>query len=375
MVSPVKERNSMITIKHPVDFPEAYPLDRIGPKEELLFFDIETTGFSGDTSQLYLIGCVYHDGFGWKLIQWFADTRQAEAELLDAFFAFIKRFKTLIHFNGDRFDIPYLEKCCRRLGLPHSFEGMESLDIYRKIRPFQKLLGLERMKQKAIEQFLGISREDKYTGGQLIEVYRDYLRTHEKSLYDLLILHNEDDLKGMPAILPILSYADFFSSPVSAQTCELWDDGSKGALDTPLLHLDGTGSVSLPVPLEYSSGPVSLELYKEKAVCNIRLCRGCLKYFYPNYKDYYYLPFEDTAVHKSVGEYVDRSARKKATARTCYTKKEGLFLPQFGPFKEPAFREDYRSSLTYVLYDGSLFSQPEAADTYLCQLFNWLRTQ
>ena len=96
----------MITIKHPIDFPETYPLDRIGPKEQLLFFDIETTGFSGDTSQLYLIGCVYHDGFGWKLIQWFADTRQAESELLDAFFVFIKRFKTLIHFNGDRFDIP-----------------------------------------------------------------------------------------------------------------------------------------------------------------------------------------------------------------------------------------------------------------------------
>lgn len=169
----------MITIKHPIDFPETYPLDRIGPKEQLLFFDIETTGFSGDTSQLYLIGCVYHDGFGWKLIQWFADTRQAESELLDAFFVFIKRFKTLIHFNGDHFDIPYLEKCCRRLGLSHSFEGMESMDIYKKIRPYRKLLGLESMKQKAIEQFLGISREDKYTGGQLIEVYRDYLHTHE----------------------------------------------------------------------------------------------------------------------------------------------------------------------------------------------------
>ena len=63
---------------------------------DFIFFDIETTGFSGDTSQLYLIGCVYHDGFGWKLIQWFADTRQAESELLDAFFGFIKRFKTLI---------------------------------------------------------------------------------------------------------------------------------------------------------------------------------------------------------------------------------------------------------------------------------------
>ena len=73
---------------------DSFPFSR----EEFLFFDIETTGFSGDTSQLYLIGCVYHDGFGWKLIQWFADTRQAESELLDAFFVFIKRFKTLIHF-------------------------------------------------------------------------------------------------------------------------------------------------------------------------------------------------------------------------------------------------------------------------------------
>ena len=83
----------MITIKHPIEFPNTYPLDRIGPLKDLLFFDIETTGFSGETSQLYLIGCTYFDGFGWKLIQWFADTRQAEKELLDAFFEFLKRLR------------------------------------------------------------------------------------------------------------------------------------------------------------------------------------------------------------------------------------------------------------------------------------------
>jgi len=111
----------MITIKHPTDPPDTYPLERIGPLKDLLFFDIETTGFSGDTSQLYLIGCTYYDGFGWRLIQWFADTRKAEAELLEAFFTFLSRFRILIHFNGDGFDIPYLLKCCRRLGLPYNF--------------------------------------------------------------------------------------------------------------------------------------------------------------------------------------------------------------------------------------------------------------
>ena len=50
----------MITIKHPVSPDITYPLERIAPLRDLLFFDIETTGFSGDTSQLYLIGCVYH---------------------------------------------------------------------------------------------------------------------------------------------------------------------------------------------------------------------------------------------------------------------------------------------------------------------------
>ena len=123
----------MITIKHPVDLPDTYPLDRIGPLKDLLFFDIETTGFSGDTSQLYLIGCTYHDGFGWRLIQWFADSRESERELLTAFFTFMERFKILVHFNGDGFDIPYLLKCCRRLDLPYDFDRIKSVDIYKKI--------------------------------------------------------------------------------------------------------------------------------------------------------------------------------------------------------------------------------------------------
>ena len=88
-----KEIPNMKTIKHPVAFPDTYPLERIAPREDILFFDIETTGFSGDTSQLYLIGCVYFDGFGWRMIQWFADTRDSEPQLLDAFFAFMEDFK------------------------------------------------------------------------------------------------------------------------------------------------------------------------------------------------------------------------------------------------------------------------------------------
>ncbi|MGN0372902.1 MAG: ribonuclease H-like domain-containing protein [Enterocloster sp.] len=362
----------MITIKHPLDFPQTYPLERIGPLKELLFFDIETTGFSGDTSRLYLIGCAYHDGFGWKLIQWFADTRQSEAELLEAFFTFLKRFRILIHFNGDGFDIPYLLKCCRRLKLDYSFDGITSIDIYKKIKPYRRLLGLENMKQKSIEQFLGVSREDKYSGGQLIEVYRDYLTTHEKYLYDLLILHNEDDLKGMPSILPILNYADMLEAPMELTDCRLLSrESSRGSI--PFLTMDWKSPFSIPVPLEHSCAPVSLELHEDHMTCSLDLYQGELKYFYPDYKDYYYLPFEDTAVHKSVGEYVDRSARKKATARTCYTRRDGLFLPRFSMNWEPALRKDYKDSFSYVPYDPALLARPDFCGDYARQILDYLR--
>ena len=46
-----------------------------------------------------------------------------------------------------------------------------------------------------------------------------------------------------------------------------------------------------------------------------------MKYFYSNYKDYYYLPQEDIAIHKSVASFVDKEFRQQALASNCYTRK------------------------------------------------------
>ena len=79
----------MITIQNPLTFTSSYPPKRLGAISNLLFFDIETTGFSGDYASVYLIGCVWHDGNTWILTQYFAETRDAEEEVLDAFFALL----------------------------------------------------------------------------------------------------------------------------------------------------------------------------------------------------------------------------------------------------------------------------------------------
>ena len=362
----------MITITKQLDLPDTYPLERIGPLAELLFFDIETTGFSGDTSNLYLIGCTFYQGGCWNLIQWFADTASSEEDLLHAFFSFLKQFRILVHFNGDGFDIPYLLKRCRHFHLPYDFSAVESVDIYKKIKPYRKLLELDSLKQKAIEQFLGISRTDQYSGGQLIEVYRDYLVTHEAFLYDLLILHNEDDLKGMPVILPILNYPDFLEHPFRLDHWQILEETDIFGDIHHRLELVCESDYAVPVPFGHTVLPVTCEADGRFLTLTVDLFDGILKHFYPNYRDYYYLIYEDTAVHKSVGEYVDRSARTKATAKTCYTKKQGCFAPQFEPVWEPVMKENPRDKIAYVPLESFPLDDCTCFSVYLKQLLGHL---
>ncbi|MCI8724765.1 MAG: ribonuclease H-like domain-containing protein [Hungatella sp.] len=356
----------MITIEKPLSLPDTYPLDRLGPLEKLLFFDIETTGLSGDYSSLYLIGCTfYRQGF-WHLIQWFADTADSEEQLLSSFFHFLKDFDTVIHYNGDGFDIPYLLKRCRAFNLPWDFSQVTSIDLYKRIRPYRKLLNLENLKQKSIERFLGINREDTYSGGELIQIYEDYLKTHEDSLYDMLMLHNREDLEGMPLILPILNYPDFLEHDFLLAFSSIRPGIHKEA--SPVLSLTLKSPYQLPVPFRQTSDLYSAEAGGCYLYLNICLYQGTLKYFYPDYKDYYYLIYEDTAVHKSIGEYVDKAARKKATAQTCYTKKSGLFLPQPAPLWEPALKKQYRDKITYAEYTPALLENTQTLNRYIRML-------
>lgn len=103
------------------------------------------------------------------MTQYFADRPEAERQALKEFFEMLKNYRVLVHFNGDGFDIPYLLKRCAHHKLDYNFDGVASLDIYKKIRPLKKLLGLDSLKQKAIERFLGVDRTDVFSGGELID--------------------------------------------------------------------------------------------------------------------------------------------------------------------------------------------------------------
>ena len=91
-----------------------YPIENFCIPKQTLFIDIETTGLYAKSSSLYLIGCIYYyqeqDGHScWNSIQWFATNYEDEENVLRAFAEFAKNYHYLIHFNGNQFDIPYLD--------------------------------------------------------------------------------------------------------------------------------------------------------------------------------------------------------------------------------------------------------------------------
>ena len=233
-------------------------------------------------------------------------------------------------------------------------------------------MGLDSLKQKAIERFLGVDRTDVFSGGELIEVYKEYLRSRDDRLFHLLILHNEDDLKGMPCILPILNYPDLLEGPLSLAGHSRASLRDIFGREAPMLDLCFESPCSVPVGFEAENGLVNMSLEKNLLKFRIELYEGELKFFYPNYKDYFYLPLEDTAVHKSVGEFVDKSARVRATAKTCYTRKNGLFVPQFEPLWEPALKRELKDPVSFTEYRRELLEQPETAQQYGRQLMRYV---
>lgn len=362
----------MITSNDKFDF-KITNLELLGkPKEDIVFFDIETTGFSAKSSFLYLIGVVYYKNNTWNITQWFSEDPQNEAIVLASFFEFIQNYKTIVHFNGDGFDIPYLVNKSARYNLPYSFNSFTSFDIFKQTRKIQKLLKLENYKQKTIETFLGIERFDTFSGGELINVYNKYLNTKDVELFNILLLHNKEDIIGMLQLLPILSYIQITEGKYNINSIETNAVTAFDGSETKETIFLGTLDTAVPKRVSFGNDIFYLTSYNRSFKLRVKVYTGELKYFYSNYKDYYYLPEEDTSIHKSIAFYVDKNYRTKAKAANCYSKKNGMFLPQFDEIVNPYFKIEYNDKLTYFELDDKFIGNNILQKSYIINIISKL---
>lgn len=376
-----------------------------------IYFDIETTGLSAQSSYVYLIGCAYEEEDSYYLTQWMCTEPAEEKELLRLFFDKTKDYDLILHYNGTGFDLPFLEKKAKRHCLSNPLQHLESLDLYAIARKLKAYLTTEDLKLKSMEQFFGFTRTDTFSGGDLIEVYAHFLglyrlnemTNHSKeqevtALTHVLLLHNAEDIKNLPA-LTVLLFLQNLSDELTVERLhkpaalpddpELREALSKITLTPKAVSVDYAFPFTLPRPCELSlpfdDRTITIQLCKNGVVMLfLPTFSGELKYFYPNPADYYYLPLEDCAMHKSVASFVEKEYRKKATAATCYTKKTGVFLPlalrnskAAGQKKEaqkestlPCFLSDYKSNYCYTPYSDELRanSLTELAKTLLDSL-------
>lgn len=343
---------------------------------DILFLDIETTGFSPKTDYIYLIGSCYYENSTYHIKQWFSEDLSDEVKIIDAFFKFIKNFKAIIHYNGNSFDIPFLQKKSDFYKLNHNFNDLESIDIYREILQVKNLLNLPNYKLKTIESFLNINRKDEYSGGELIEVYQSYLGlkkiddlrnvTNEETkqiLYKLL-LHNEDDLRGLLDILPILNFSKLFEENISILNAEFNNNQLKITFDY---------NISIARTIKYTSDLISFEANRSYGIIKISSIVDTLKFFYENHKNYYYLPKEDVAIHKSLATFVDSNFKEKAKASNCYSKKYGKFIPQFKPVISPYFKYKHNDKITYLEYTDEFISHHDLLKIYVKHILNHIK--
>lgn len=327
-----------------------------------MFLDIETTGLSPKYHHCYLIGCCFADGGQVILQQFFCEDVTEEKEMLEHFTAFSNNFQQTITFNGCHFDIPFLEKRCSYHGLRSPFTDFIHIDIYRECQALKKTLGLLSCSQKSVEQYLGISREDQFSGRELISVYTSYEKKPDAQKLHLLKLHNFEDVLGMTALTSILSYRKI---PEKVQADQISD------LDNEIIVSGEIGTV-LPRPLRLRSNFCYCILDSNTFRFSVRLENGPLKYFIKDYKKYDYLKSEKRIIPKSLSKQVDPAEKEAATPETCFLEKNGRFLPvqkhQNVSPETYLFRHSPKDSQAYFLWNQNLCST-DFLSSYICAFF------
>lgn len=337
--------------------------------ENTVFFDIETTGFSARSSHLYLIGLAYYMGENqFCSIQFLAEQKEDEPALLYEFFNFIKDYKNIVHFNGNGFDIPYLKEKCRQYNMLYHFDLLTGYDLYKEACRFKKLFQTPDLKQKTLETFLGSARKDEFSGKELINVYYSYEKEHKDSDKELLLLHNFEDVKGLTELLCLYAYSSACSKNIQFEHYILRNYKSYDGTMQKELVIRFLLPAPVPTPVSQVNDFSLLTFIGNIGTLSIKVRSGELKFFYPDYKNYYYLPKEDCAMHKSVAFYVDKNFRTQAKAANCYSKKTGCFLPEYEEVFFPYFKAEYQDKILYFEADDTFFSDSANLQKYLLHI-------
>lgn len=362
----------------------------LGDPRQVVFLDIETTGFSRLYDSIYLIGLVYWQESHFVAKQFLAGSLADEVQVLEKALDQLQNYKIFVTYNGDMFDLPFIEERAKRLHVWREedrqlWQSLCSADLLRQYRRHQPFFGWPNMKLKTLEAFLKIDRQDPFDGGQLIEVFYEYARTDDERLENVLLLHNYEDIVYLPPLLKIRQFVENLKNGTIAQV--RYEEGEL------LIVWERPCSLShqarMPLNRKKRKDPAEPRaqfVFEAGSRCSRILLPRCdepVYYYLPNAKDYYFLPGRGEIVHKSLAFDVPGSERRKAKPAECVLCGQGSFVQGLpaaaGPEKNGVcdtlrqYQKAYKAAEIYW-EEGELKSwlerqEPEAAAAWVRQFF------
>ena len=173
--------------------------------------DIEATGLSPAKSNFILGGILTYTKEGCIVTQYFAENLREEKQALYAYLDHISKLDVIITYNGKHYDIKYLKGRMADLQVLTDFVFPYNLDLYLFVNGHSSLRKLlPNLKQKTLENFMGLwsSRTDEISGGESVELYREYLLRPTNELRSTILLHNSDDVLQLSKLLPVMKKLD-----------------------------------------------------------------------------------------------------------------------------------------------------------------------
>lgn len=313
--------------------------------KETCLLDIETTGFSRELNHIYMIGLARLVDENVIVTLLFAENRTEEKELLLELLEYSKDIKRFISFNGLLFDFPFIKSRMNYYDISYEFKKYEHLDIYKECKCLKQLLSLTNIKQKSFEAFLGLEREDIYSGGELISQYKSYEACNDADCYHNLITHNLEDVKGMVDLLTILRYLNIG---------EHLEDSTINDINVDELHeIKASLSFNYEIPRRFVIKSEFYYCIVDKNIIKIILSPidTELKYYLKDYKNYMYLLNEDIIIPKQLLNAQNKKDAVPAKKDNCYIKTQGLFLPIYDDKffdDEKTFKEGIKSKEEFI---------------------------
>lgn len=316
----------------------SYPIN-----EDTFFLCIDTTGLQAEVSAITTIGIACYQDGNLMITQWFNESGFEQKEILVSFFHKISSKKTVITYYGNRFTLPFLEKKALEYSLDNPLLSMLHDDYYEILYPLRRILNLSSCRQSTVENYFKCNRTITMSGKKLIKQYQSYLKQKDNCIKDILLLRNEETLKILARSTSIFAYRDLKQGKLTKYSIK------HKSLEKYQIKFSFSLPFSLFFPLNHSVNDVTISIVEKEGIITMPMDQNyMIKHYYPNPKDYDYLPLEDRSIHKSLSSFVSKEYKQKATADTCYEK-----IPYDHPalLKESSLKQFIADTITYLLLE------------------------